>query len=555
MKAHAARAQAARAQAPRAHGIKTQRCAIYTRKSTEHNLDLAFNSLDAQREACEAYIKSQAHEGWRLAPGRYDDGGLSGASLERPALQGLLDEIRARRIDIVVVYKVDRLTRSLADFAKLVELFDAHGVSFVSVTQSFNTTSSMGRLTLNVLLSFAQFEREVIGERVRDKIAASKRKGIWVGGPVPLGYSAKDKVLAIVPDEAASVRTIFDLYLTIRSVAGLVAELERLGITARAGNRFGVGGLAHLLRNRFYVGEVAYRGEVHPGPQQPIVERATFQAVQEVMDAQVVQRRGRLAASAGLLTGLLYDDRGHRLTPSHTNKRGQRYRYYVSQAVLQNNKKAAGSVTRIAAPDLEAAVVTAVRAHSGIDATAADHDLVRTRVRSVVLGSGRLDVEVYDDGADMVDGQGMRRSSDPDSEMALNEEDDADDSEERYTDDRPMHTLSVPWTPRDVHRAKGVRDDGRPGLSDAARDQLLLAIARARRWMRDVADDVTTFADIARDENRGERHVRFLAPLAYLSPSIVKALHDGRAPAELTISSLARCLPQDWAGQDARMLR
>ena len=553
MKAHAARAQAARAQAPRAHGIKTQRCAIYTRKSTEHNLDLAFNSLDAQREACEAYIKSQAHEGWRLAHGRYDDGGLSGASLERPALQGLLDEIRARRIDIVVVYKVDRLTRSLADFAKLVELFDAHGVSFVSVTQSFNTTSSMGRLTLNVLLSFAQFEREVIGERVRDKIAASKRKGIWVGGPVPLGYNAKDKVLAIVPDEAASVRTIFDLYLTIRSVAGLVAELERLGITARGGNRFGVGGLAHLLRNRFYIGEVAYRGEIYPGPQQSIVERATFQAVQEVMDAQAVLRRGRLAASAGLLTGLLYDDRGHRLTPSHTNKRGQRYRYYVSQAVLQNNKDASGSITRIAAPDIEAAVVTAVRAHFGIEANIMDHNLVRARVRSVVIGRDRLNIKVYDDDAEMLDEQTTTHSSYEDCGPELSEAGHAED-DERHPSDRPVHMLSVPWTPRDVHRAKGVRDDGRPGLSDAARNQLLLAIAKARRWMRDVALDSTTFADIAREEGCGERHVRFLAPLAYLSPSILKAIHDGRAPAELTISSLARCLPQDWASQDATVL-
>jgi DNA invertase Pin-like site-specific DNA recombinase len=192
---------------------KPQRCAIYTRKSTEHNLDLAFNSLDAQREACEAYIKSQAHEGWKLVPTHFDDGGLSGASLDRPAIQSLLNEVRAKKIDIVVVYKVDRLTRSLADFAKLVELFDEHEVSFVSVTQSFNTTSSMGRLTLNVLLSFAQFEREVIGERVRDKIAASKRRGIWVGGPVPLGYRAVGKKLEIVPEEADLVRRIFALYI------------------------------------------------------------------------------------------------------------------------------------------------------------------------------------------------------------------------------------------------------------------------------------------------------------------------------------------------------
>jgi site-specific DNA recombinase len=238
---------------------KPQRCAIYTRKSTEHNLDLEFNLLDAQREACEAYIKSQAHEGWRLIPEHYDDGGLSGASLDRPALQNLLADVRAGKVTIVVVYKVDRLTRSLADFAKLVELFDQYGVSFVSITQSFNTTSSMGRLTLNVLLSFAQFEREVIGERVRDKIAASKRKGLWIGGPVPLGYHCLDKKLEIVPEEAAAVRTIFSLYLKLGSMSALMAELDRRDIRSKVngrrddqksgGIRFGVGPLAHLLKN------------------------------------------------------------------------------------------------------------------------------------------------------------------------------------------------------------------------------------------------------------------------------------------------------------------
>jgi site-specific DNA recombinase len=212
---------------------KLQRCAIYTRKSTEHNLDLEFNSLDAQREACEAYIRSQAHEGWRLLPERYDDGAFSGASLDRPALQKLRGEVDAGRIDIVVVYKVDRLTRSLADFAKLVELFDAHSVSFVSITQAFNTTSSMGRLTLNVLLSFAQFEREVIGERVRDKIAASRRKGIWTGGPVPLGYASVGKKLVMVPDEAATVRSIFSRYLELGSVAALAQELDQKRIRNR----------------------------------------------------------------------------------------------------------------------------------------------------------------------------------------------------------------------------------------------------------------------------------------------------------------------------------
>jgi site-specific DNA recombinase len=237
---------------------KPQRCAIYTRKSTEHNLDLEFNSLDAQREACEAYIKSQAHEGWRLVPQRYDDGGLSGASLDRPALQNLLADVRAGNINTVVVYKVDRLTRSLADFAKLVELFDQQLVSFVSITQSFNTTSSMGRLTLNVPLSFAQFEREVIGERVRDKIAASKRKGLWVGGPVPLGYRCLDKKLEIVREEAEVVRAIFSWYLDLGSMGALIAELDRQGIRTKingrrdgrksGGIRFGVGSLAICSR-------------------------------------------------------------------------------------------------------------------------------------------------------------------------------------------------------------------------------------------------------------------------------------------------------------------
>jgi DNA invertase Pin-like site-specific DNA recombinase len=212
---------------------KVLHCAIYTRKSTDHNLDLEFNSLDAQREACEAYIKSQAHEGWRLIPNRYDDGAFSGASLDRPALQQLLADVRAGKINTVVVYKVDRLTRSLANFAKLVELFDEYEVSFVSITQSFNTTSSMGRLTLNVLLSFAQFEREVIGERVRDKIAASKRKGIWVGGPVPLGYRCIDKKLVVVPEEAETVRTIFQRYLELGSMSALIAELDRLGVRTK----------------------------------------------------------------------------------------------------------------------------------------------------------------------------------------------------------------------------------------------------------------------------------------------------------------------------------
>src|SRR3977135_2051238 len=297
---------------------KPQRFAIYSRKSTEHNLDLEFNSLDAQREACEAYIKSQEHEGWRLVPDRYNDGGLSGASRDRPALQQLLADVRAGRITIVVVYKVDRLTRSLADFAKLVELFDQHGVSFVSITQSFNTTSSMGRLTLNVLLSFAQFEREVIGERVRDKIAASKRKGIWVGGPVSLGSRRGDKKLEVVPDEAKLVQKIFADYLRIGSIGALAASLHREQIRPRprtlskiATKRFMVGPLAHILRNRFYIGEIVYRGELHRGEHEPILDRRLFDAVQARLAEQAVERGVARSRSSAILTGKIFDDRSN----------------------------------------------------------------------------------------------------------------------------------------------------------------------------------------------------------------------------------------------------
>src|SRR6266436_4271618 len=388
---------------------KLARCAIYTRKSSEHNLDLAFTSLDAQREACEAYIKSQAHEGWRTIPGRYDDGAFSGASLDRPALQRLLADVRAGTIDIVLVYKVDRLTRSLADFAKLIELFDAHDVSFVSVTQSFNTSSSMGRLTLNVLLSFAQFERELIGERVRDKIAASKRKGIWVGGPVPLGYAAVDKKIVVVPVEAAAVRIIFTRYLELGSVRALAEDLDRRGIRSKprplsdgsiiGGGRFGVGALAHLLKNRFYIGEVVYRGDVHRGEHEPILDSALFAAVQGKLAAQARARRCRLRGSPAILSGRLFDEHGNGMSPSHTNKKGARYRYYVSQAVLQGTPQPPGLIGRVPAAELETLVLAALRHHlnasgAGEQLPGNDRDLVERHLERVTLTSNEIRLRV-----------------------------------------------------------------------------------------------------------------------------------------------------------------
>jgi site-specific DNA recombinase len=526
------------------------RCAIYTRKSTEHNLDLEFNSLDAQREACEAYIKSQAHEGWRLMPGRYDDGAFSGASLDRPALQQLLAEVRSGKIDVIVVYKVDRLTRSLADFAKLVELFDQHSVSFVSVTQSFNTTSSMGRLTLNVLLSFAQFEREVIGERVRDKIAASKRKGIWVGGPVPLGYASVNKKLVVVPEEAETVRLIFQRYLDLGSMRALLQDLDRRGIRtkrqvgsngqSRGGIRFGVGPLAHLLRNRFYVGEVVYRGKVHSGEHEPIVDQRLFEAAQTKLAASATARQLRLKGSPALLAGRIFDDRGNRMTPTHTNKRGARYRYYVSHALLQKRTDEAGSVPRVPAPEIESVVLKALREHFGSNenweqpTVVNDRDLIERQLDRIVVRAEALEIH-------------LPGSSEHPEELSTRK---SSNSGEGHV---PQSTITVPWSAGPLAEFKAILHSPSPRatIGLATSEALLRAIARARVWIDDLVEGrVSSVAKIAEREGKVERHIRLLAPLAFLSPRIVSDIVDGVAPCDLTVTGLAKRLGYSWAEQE-----
>ncbi len=347
------------------------RCAIYTRVSSDQGLEQDFNSLDAQREGAEAFIKSQTHEGWRLRRDHYDDGGFSGGSMERPALQKLLSDVAERRIDIIVVYKVDRLTRSLADFAKLIELFDGKGVSFVSVTQSFNTTSSMGRLTLNVLLSFAQFEREVTGERIRDKIAASKKKGIWMGGVVPLGYRVEKRKLIVDEAEAETVRLIFRRYVELGSLPTLQRDLRDRGITSRprvlatgrqiGGVPFTNGPLAYMLKNRMVLGELNHRGVSYKSEHPAIVDAALFDAVQVKLAQNLNRRDLRKGKSDALLTGCLFDDRGNLMSPSHAVKKGVRYRYYVSTALIQGRKAEAGTVARVPAQEIEALVLGALR--------------------------------------------------------------------------------------------------------------------------------------------------------------------------------------------------
>jgi DNA invertase Pin-like site-specific DNA recombinase len=341
--------------------IRKLRCAVYTRKSTEEGLEQEFNSLHAQREACEAYVASQKAEGWLLVPDRYDDGGISGATLERPALKRLLADIEAGRIDVVVVYKIDRLSRALMDFAKLVEVFDRNNVTFVSVTQSFNTHTSMGKLTLNILFSFAQFEREVIGERIRDKFAASRKKGMWMGGYVPLGYDVSDRKLLINETEAATVRMIFERFVKIGSATALVRELRTDGVTGKQGKLVDKGYIYKLLNNRVYVGEAVHKGTAYPGEHEAIVERPLWDRVHSILRESPRKRAGHTRAQTpALLKGLIFGSSGRAMTPAHTRKDGKLYRYYVTTDALRG-EEGDRTVRRIPAGEIERAVVDQLR--------------------------------------------------------------------------------------------------------------------------------------------------------------------------------------------------
>ncbi|HEY8613248.1 MAG TPA: recombinase family protein, partial [Roseomonas sp.] len=347
--------------------VRRLRCAVYTRKSTDEGLDREFNTLDAQREACEAYVLSQRAEGWTPVRDHYDDGGFSGGTLERPALQRLLRDIEQGRVDVIVCYKIDRLSRSLMDFSKLVEIFEAHGVTFVSITQSFNTTTSMGRLTLNILLSFAQFEREVIGERIRDKFAASRARGMWMGGHVPLGYEVRDRKLLVNEAEAATVRRVFTAFLNTQSGTETARLLQAESRTSRSGRLLDKGDVYKLLNNGTYVGEAAHKGKVYPGEHQPIIDRALWDKVHALLkESPHTRGNGARNQTPALLKGLLFGADGRALSPTHTRRRGRLYRYYVSQAALKGTELSESTdstlVRRISAAEIEAAVVGQVRA-------------------------------------------------------------------------------------------------------------------------------------------------------------------------------------------------
>lgn len=338
------------------------RCAVYTRKSSEEGLEQEFNSLDAQREACEAYVASQRPEGWVLFHDRYDDGGYSGGTLERPALKRLVTDIELGRVDVVVVYKIDRLSRSLMDFAKLVEAFERNNVTFVSVTQAFNTTTSMGRLTLNILLSFAQFEREVIGERIRDKFAASRKKGMWMGGYVPLGYRVENRKLVVEEQEAATVRMSFERFVKIGSATVLARQLNAEGVTTRTGRPIDKGFLYKLLNNQIYVGMAMHKGVAYPGEHEAIVSRELWDKVHAILQESPRTRGNKTRRSEpALLRGLLFSPSGLAMTPTHTRRKGKLYRYYVTTSVLKIGPETC-PIRRVSAAEIERAVVDQLRA-------------------------------------------------------------------------------------------------------------------------------------------------------------------------------------------------
>ena len=554
------------------------RCAIYTRKSSEEGLEQDFNSLDAQREACEAFIASQKREGWTLVSEMYDDGGFSGATMERPAFKRLLSDVSTGKIDVVVVYKVDRLTRSLSDFAKIVDIFDKHAVSFVSVTQQFNTTSSMGRLTLNILLSFAQFEREVTGERIRDKIAASKKKGMWMGGQPSLGYDVKDRKLIVNNTEAETVRDIFRRYTQLKSVRELKEDLDTAGIVSKVraasdGSQYGGrplsrGALYLMLQNRIYRGEIVHKGKSYAGEHEAIVDEALWNTVQAILSENRVDRaNGKTGYQPNLLTGILFDAHGGRMSPTHANKKGTRYRYYISRSLLDGSAKAKAQGQRIPAVALESLVVRRVRGwladpagilhairHAAFDALTQkrlierardfakqDHDLGIEGLRAF-MRSSIVRVQVHADRIDiMLDQYQACRY--------------LDETAEQPEANRPVTMLSIPARLKRTGKEMRiiVGDGSDPATPDTGLVRLLVRANAIRGQL--LADRSLTFEDIAKSEGVVPSYATRLFRLTILAPDIVSAILTGKQPPELTARRLMddTRLPLDWSEQRRRL--
>ena len=543
--------------------MKKFRCAIYTRKSTEEGLEQDFNSLDAQREACEAYIKSQQHEGWILIEKQYNDGGFSGGNLDRPALKELFNDIKNDRIDIVVVYKVDRLTRSLLDFAKIVELFDAHSASFVSVTQNFNTTTSMGRLTLNILLSFAQFEREVTGERIRDKIAASKKNGMWMGGRVPIGYERKDKKLIIETSGAAKVKKIFEKYIELKSVPKLKTYLAGENISTNTGKNFDKGQLYHILQNKTYTGKIVHKNNVYEGEHAAIIEENLFNLAQALLQANKVDESQKHNASNSLLAGKIYDDKNNRMTPSYSKTRNKKYRYYVSQPILKFDKTKAGSVSKLPAEETEKFATDEIRSYFSdtkqiqnyiaelsvleqnriLEAVKSgkfdNYTLVRSVLEKVtvsrewtemILSKIRIKKFLYDLGGNICTTSDFKEQA-----------------EDYLTIKRDIRIKTG--------TSKGcntliIRNDKAelPYINEA----LIKAIVKSFYWHKLLLEGkVKNTKDIQKLENlKDNSYIKQVLNLRFLSPRIIEAILNGTQPRELTVTKLFNIKTLNWKEQE-----
>jgi site-specific DNA recombinase len=556
------------------------RCAIYTRKSSEEGLEQEFNSLQAQREACAAFINSQRHEGWACLPKAYDDGGFSGATMDRPALQRLLADIAAGRVDTIVVYKIDRLTRSLADFAKIVEILDARGASFVSVTQQFNTTTSMGRLTLNILLSFAQFEREVIGERIRDKIAASKKKGMWMGGIPPLGYRAQDGKLLVIDSQAEIVRAVFRRYAELGSVRLLKEELDAREIKSKSwtsssgrrvgGKPFSRGALYLILQNRLYRGEIVHKAQSHSGEHTPIIDQPLWDAVQAQLAANTAERNsGTGTRQSSLLAGMLFDGDGNSMTPTHATKQGTRYRYYVSRPLITSGQINGSAGLHIPAGEIEQAVTSRLRmwlVDSGsvyqatrlIDPSAQRRLIARAEeigrswpelpaarqrtfltalIERIDVGANRIDIHLRPTRlSTLLDIAATPSPSETDDETQI---------------------LTVPIRLRRSGREIKLVIEGTDPFATAKADaRLIKLLIRARRFNAILVDsDGLPFAALAEREGVSPSYFTRLVRLSYLAPDIIQAILDGRQPRDLTADKLLAHsrLPLTWHDQ-RRML-
>jgi site-specific DNA recombinase len=554
---------------------KRARCAIYTRKSSEEGLDQSFNSLEAQREACRAFVLSQKHEGWTVLATHYDDGGFSGGTMERPALQQLLTDIKEGKVDTVVVYKVDRLTRSLADFAKIIEVFDSHHVSFVSVTQHFNTTTSMGRLTLNVLLSFAQFEREITGERIRDKVAASKKKGIWMGGMVPLGYDCENRRLVVNKAEADTVRSIFRHYLRLGCVSKLKEFLERNQIRSKlrmskAGRTYGGavysrGALHHLLRNRIYLGEIVHKGRSFPGQHEPIVSLELWsQVAARLEENDRAHRNGNSNSTPSLLCGRLFDVDGARFTPTHSVKNGRRYRYYTSQAVVQR-MDAKPIIARFPAQELEAFVrgqmrlllQTSEKFTAGMKA-GPSKDAVAKRAVELASNWPRIDTSQRDCLIKRVlrrvtIGQATVCTEIEKGELLsalLGENGEVGSSLTRKSDSvRLVGGLKI------LRRGSELRVVAPDGCHDGKPvPSLVKALARAHDWReRFVAGEFRTVNQLAQKVGLTRRYVRRILQCAILSPQLTEAVLAGKHRPNLTLKEILPGLPLGWQEQERKL--